>query len=164
MKQPIWLPPLVLLNDYGGNSEAYLEAVYTIFKEDFIDSKPTFQGIRFSLKRHPLFQDKEATFWHVTSEGRQETERTPDFRRCERICWLRPIIENAEDPAIKVWENERKGEKRICLWLEIKEYLVILAKRDGYVLLWTAYLVTQPHQQRKLQKEYEAYKMADAAD
>ncbi|QJB42956.1 hypothetical protein [Dolichospermum flos-aquae] len=164
MKQPIWLPPLVLLNDYGGNSEAYLEAVYTIFKGDFIDSKPSFKGIRFGLKRYPLLQDKEATFWHITSEGSQETERIPDFRRCERIRWLRPIIENSEDPAIKVWENDRKGNKRICLWLDSEDYLVILDKRDRYVLLWTAYLVTQPHRQRKLQKEYEAYKMADAAD
>ncbi|TAF12190.1 MAG: hypothetical protein EAZ77_00385 [Nostocales cyanobacterium] len=164
MTQPSWLPPLVLFNDYGGNWEVYLEAIYSIFKTDFIDSKPNFKGIRFSLKRHPLFQDKEATFWHVTSEGSQETERIPDFRRCERIRWLRPIIENAEDPAIKLWENDRKGEKRICLWLEAEEYLVILAKREEYVLLWTAYLVTQAHRKRKLQKEYEAYKMANAAD
>lgn len=164
MTPPIWLPPLVLFNDYGGNWEAYLEAVYSIFKADFIDSKPTFKGMGFNLKRHPLFQDKEATFWHVTSEGSQETERIPDFRRCERIRWLRPIIENANDPAIKVWENERKGEKRICLWLEAEEYFVVLAKREGYMLLWTAYLVKQVHRKQKLQKEYEAYIMTDAAD
>src|SRR4030043_2160634 len=29
----------------------------------------------------------------------------------------------------------------ICLWFELEEYLVILAKRRGYVILWTAYLV-----------------------
>jgi len=40
---------------------------------------------------------------------------------------------------------------------------VILAKRKKYVLPWTAYLVTKPHQKKKLLKEYEAYKKANAA-
>lgn len=157
MIQPNWLPPLVLLADYGGDWEAYQENLYIFFKEDFINSKPLFRGTKLSLKRHPLFQDKEATFWHITSEGITESERTPDLRRCERIRWLRSIIENADDPTIKLWENQRKGETRICLWLEEQEYIVILAKRKDYILLWTAYLVTRTHQKQKLQREYEAY-------
>jgi hypothetical protein len=64
---------------------------------------------------------------------------------------------------VKVWENERRGETRVCLWLECCDFLVILARRKGYTMLWTAYPVVHPHQRRKLQKEYEAYKKADAA-
>ena len=40
---------------------------------------------------------------------------------------------------------------------------VILAKRRNYILPWTAYMVPQPHQKRKLQQEYEACKKAGAA-
>ena len=80
----------------------------------------------------------------------------PDLRRCERIRWPRPIIDHGAEPVIRVWENERKGERRICLWLENADYLVVLARRRGYVLLWTAYPVTQPHRRRKLLREYEA--------
>lgn len=152
-----WLPPLVTLNEYKGNWEEYLEAIYAYFKADFIDSTTYFKGTRIALKKHPLFQNKEYVFWHVTSEGKIENERTPDFRRCERIRWIRPIIEHPDDPAIKIWENQRKGDNRICLWLEDEKYLVVLAKRTGYILLWTAYLVTRSHQQQKLQREYEAY-------
>jgi len=32
------------------------------------------------------------------------------------------------------------------------------AKRHGYVILWTAYLVTKTHTKMKLKKEHEAYK------
>ena len=78
----------------------------------------------------------------------------PDMRRCERIRWPRPVIDHSGDEAIKIWENVRKGEKRICLWLEKEEYLVILAERRGYILLWTAYPVTQEHTKRKLRKEF----------
>jgi hypothetical protein len=110
------------------------------------------------LKRHPVEKGKEATFWHLISEGKSEKDRLPDLRRCERIRWPRPIIEHYDQPAIKFWVNERKGEKRICLWIEGEEYLVVLAKRRGYVILWTAYLVTGTRRKMKLEKEYQTYK------
>ena len=62
------LPLLVLFNDHG-DWDAYLAAIYTWFKRDFVDSKPVFQGRRLGLKRHPLTNGKEATFWHMISEG-----------------------------------------------------------------------------------------------
>lgn len=158
---PGWLPPLVLLKDYGGDWSQYVEAVYACFQEDFIDSNPEFQGRRLGLKRHPLSNGKEATFWHLTSEGMDEATRTPDLRRCERIRWPRPVIANSEDDVVKVWTNVRTGAKgeetRICLWLETQEYLVILADRKQYILPWTAYVVDRPHQKKKLQKEFEKY-------
>jgi len=83
--KPAWLPPLVLFNAYGGDWRSYLDAIYNFFREDFVDDKPTFQGRRLGLKRHPLSQGKEATFWHMIQEGVVEENRTPDFRRCERI-------------------------------------------------------------------------------
>ena len=156
-KTTAWLPPLVLFNTYGGDWQAYLDAIYAWFKQDFIDSKPVFQGRRLGLKRLPITHGKEATFWHMVQEGPIEDERTPDFRRCERIRWPRPIIENDADPAIKVWRNRRGSEKRVCLWFVRENYLVILADRGDYILPWTAYPVEQPHRQRKLEKEYAVY-------
>jgi len=73
------------------------------------------------------------------------------------VRWPRLIIEHDADKAIKVWANQHQGEQRICLWFEQENYLVILADRGEYVLPWTAYLVEQPHRQRKLQREYEEY-------
>jgi hypothetical protein len=163
MASPGWLPPLVLFSDYGGNWERYVEVLYEYFRQDFIDDTPSFRGARLALKRHPMEQGKEATFWHLISEGSNEEERLPDLRRCERIRWPRPIIEHADESGIKVWENERKSETRICIWFEVIEYLVVLAVRKDYILLWTAFPVTRSHRKRKLQKEYEAYIKANAA-
>jgi hypothetical protein len=91
------------------------------------------------LKKHPLHQGKEATFWHFITKGEEEAERIPDLRRCERIKWPKPIIENNGDMIIKTWENVRNGEKRILLFIEEENYLVVLAGRNGYLLPWTAY-------------------------
>ncbi|MDY0096507.1 MAG: hypothetical protein RBT80_27735 [Candidatus Vecturithrix sp.] len=154
---PDWLPPLVLFNDYQGNWDAYLDAIYGWFKQDFVDNRPLFQGRRLGLKQYPLSKGKEATFCHMISEGRDEENRLPDLRRCERIRWPKPVIEHDGDAAIKLWRNRRKGEERICLWFEQEGYLVILADRGKYILPWTAYLVETLHGKRKLQKEYEAY-------
>jgi len=163
MSEIAWLPELVLFEDFGGDWERFVEALYAYFRNDFVNSQPVFQGQRLGLKKHPLSQGKEATFWHLISEGKDEDERLPDFRRCERIRWPKPIIENSEEASVKVWENQRGGETRICLWLVEEEYLVVLAKRKGYLLPWTAFMVTRPHEKRKRQKEYEAYRRSIAA-
>lgn len=154
---PCWLPPLVLFEEFRGNWNAYLDAIYAFFRQDFVENKPTFRGRRLGLKRHPLSHGKEATFWHMIQEGESEEERAPDLRRCERIRWPKPIIEHDAENAVKVWRNKRGSEERVCLWFQQENYLVILADRGAYILPWTAYLVEQPHRQRKLQKEYEAY-------
>lgn len=154
---PDWLPPLVLFNDYGGDWDAYLDALYAWFKQDFIDIKPVFQGRRLGLKRHPMTHGKEATFWHMTSEGMEEESRTPDLRRCERIRWPRPVIEHSEDSRVKYWVSVKRNEDRIHIWLEDEDYVVVLADRRGFLLPWTAFLVTREHTRRKLAREYEDY-------
>ncbi len=154
---PAWLPPLVLFGEYGGNWNAYLDAIYQWFKQDFIDSKPVFQGRRLGLKRHPMTHGKEATFWHMTSEGMEEENRTPDLRRCERIRWPKPVIEHADDPKVKYWVSVKRNEDRIHIWLEDLDYVVVLADRRRFLLPWTAFLVTREHTRAKLRKQYEAY-------
>lgn len=158
MQRPHWLPPLVLLSDCEGDWSKYLDALYSYFASDFLRTRPHFRGQGLGLKRHPLWEGKEATFWHMISEGRDEATRQPDLRRCERIRWPRAIIENSNDPAVKVWETTRRNERRVCLWLEEEEYFVVLAERQGYLLPWTAYMVTRNHRKQKFQREFEQWK------
>lgn len=153
-----WLPDLVYFDDYQNLWERYLEAIYEIFKQDFVLSKPIFRGKRLGLKRYPITAGKESTFWHMISTGEKEEDRIPDFRRCERIGWPRPTIENDSNPAVKCWTSEVKQENRITIWIEEHDYVVILAERKGYILPWTAFVVTHNHRRRKLQKAYEKCK------
>ena len=152
-----WLPPLVLFNEYGGDWARYVEALYAYFKADFVDGQPTYRGRRLGLKRHPLSQGKEATFWHMTSEGSTESDRVPDFRRCERIRWPRPIIEHPDETGIKVWTTVKQKEDRVHIWLEAANFVVVLADRGSYLLPWTAYYIDRDHQRRKLQREFEEF-------
>lgn len=151
------LPDLILLEDFYGDFSAYSEAVYQIFKADFVRSKPVFRGKRLGLKKHPLTDGKEYTFYHFTHSGMEEHNRTPDLRRMERIRFPRPMIEGSEHPYLKVWKNKRGSNERLLIYHEGENYVVVLDDRGEYILPWTAYLVDYPHQKRKLLKEYEEY-------
>lgn len=152
------LPEIMELSDFGGNFAIYLEAVYELFKHDFIEHRPVFRGIRLGLKKHPLYKGKEATFWHMTSEGEDEDERVPDLRRLERIKWPAKMINQSEHPYLKVWENVRGSKTNILIYHEAERYLVVLRKAKDYLIPWTAYLIDHKSRECKLLKEYSLYK------
>ncbi|QDU13603.1 hypothetical protein CA11_13870 [Gimesia maris] len=157
-----WLPELLRLDDCENNWELYLEAVYQAFVEDFVDSKPTYTEKKFALKRYPITDGKECTFWHLISEGANEEERLPDLRRCERIKWPRPMIESIQSGNLCVWRNKRGRENRILIASSDFSYVVVLADRSDYVLLWTAYCVEKNHSRRKMESEYSRWKNGEA--
>jgi hypothetical protein len=158
-----WLPPLVLFQDSGGDWDRYVQLLYEWFSADFLQSKPPWPGKRVQLKRYPISQGKEATFWHMVSTGDNEADRIPDFRRCERIRWPRPFMEafpaRKPEPAdvIVWWKSERRGESRYLLAPPDFTYLVVVADRGEYVLPWTHFVIDQPHRQNKLRKECAEY-------
>lgn len=159
MARPDWLPELVLFSSAKGNWNRYVEIIYAHYKTDFIDSKPTFQGTELSIKRYPPSNGKEHTFWHIVQEGKIEEERTPGLRRCERIRWPRPIIENSSDTKIKIWKNRRRNKIRVLIRFqnEKDDYLVVIEERNKYLLFITAYPVDRTHTRGKLDKEYVKY-------
>jgi len=143
---------------FSGDWPEYEEKLYSFFRNDFFASVLTFNGLKVITIKEPRSKGKEAGFWHITSQGKEENERTPDFKKCERIRWIRPIIENYKDSSIKVWKVQRKRQTRICLCYGDWEYVVILIKKRKYYLLLTAYPIEREHRRRKLQKEYKKYK------
>ena len=151
-----FLPKLMRLEDYDGAVEVYLEALYEQFRQDFVLARPIFNGKRLGLKRHPLIEGREATFWHLISTGSEEAERVPDLRRCERLAWVKVMIERWPDEQILAWrENRGRKGTQILLWCEQAAYLVVLEDRGDYILPWTAYYVEHEHQRKKYRKRYE---------
>ncbi len=155
---PEWLPPLVLLEEYKGNWSAYLDALYSAFTHDFVQSHPRFRGRGCVPFQRPMSQGKEATFWHIISEGEEERDRQPDLRRCEHIGWVRAIIEHADTVEVKTWEKKHSkrgvAETRVYLWLEDQGYVVVLIDQQRVFRLLTAFPTTYDHTRRRLRKDY----------
>ena len=144
------LPDLVR---FHGDWERYVEELYEIYMKEVVNGGLKFGGLPVRCRRHPEARGKGFGFWHVIQEGRVEEERLPDLRRCERIRWIPWIIRYAgRDSRITWWEERRGSNTDVLLWLEEEDYLVILAKRRGYMLLKTAYCTTRPHKKRGLRK------------
>jgi hypothetical protein len=152
-----WLPPLLRLEDFGGRWDRYVEAVWEVFRRDFIDSAPTLEGKRVSFRWGQRLEGKAATFWHIVTEGAIEDARLPDLRRCERIGWPRALIDAADTDNGRVWETYRGSERRVLLSPPDFSYLVVLADRGDYLLLWTAYPVEQDRRRQGFRREYEDY-------
>ncbi len=160
---PPWLPQSLCYDDFHGDWGKFLEAVYQIFERDFKQSKPCYTG-RVVVHNENIEDGREACFWHLVQRGDPFAgDRIPDLRRCERIVWLRPIIENHADPVVSVWEKHahrghgRPTETRVLIWLEDFDYLIILAERRNVMILVSAYCTDIESQRRKLRKERDEY-------
>lgn len=155
MSPPDWLPKLLTLADHDGDWAAYVKAVYAVFQHDFIQTECLLHGKRVGVRRQLSYENKSFTFWHCVSEGTVEEDRTPDLRRCERIPWIRPIIEHETQTGVDVWTTKKKGDERLSLWFG-EEYLVVLGIRKDYYLLITAFPTNRNHTVQKLRKERDA--------
>ncbi len=159
-----WLPELLLFEDAQGNWELYLDRLHARFTADFIDSKPSWPGKRVGVKRHPESAGKSATFWHLITDGLVESEREINFRRCERIRWPRPMIDEFDAIApvdstsrIVWWKETRNNEERYLLAPEDFSYLVVVADRGEYVLPWTAFWIEYAHQRKKRERAFRQF-------
>jgi len=161
METPNWLEPLTRLEDFNGDPEAYIAHLFSVFTRDFITNTPIFQGKKV-LHDKKDDNGKPQAFSHITTEENCQTkQRELCLRRCERIAWIKAVIENSNDQKVLVWKKEqntsKRGAVRIFLFLENEDFLVILEETKWVRYLVTAIYVDNPNQKRKHQKAYESY-------
>ena len=149
--------------------DVYYEEIYDIFQNDFLDkSKPLyFNGKEVRIRFHPKVGGKEQTFFHITSYDEPiASDRVPDFRRCERIQWVKQFIENyfCNNPncnctGIHNWVQPFKNTYRTYIWSETKRFVVILEERIDYYLLITAFYVNEQNTKKttELTSNYKKY-------
>jgi hypothetical protein len=150
---PAWLPPLVSINPWTPKT---FEKLYEVFRCDSKVNPPVYEGKQVWTFPE-MEKGKEVIFWHLTHrEDRQTGERLPDFRRAERLPWVKTIIENAQRTDILAWDyKEGKGAVNTYLWLKDFDFLVLMKKYpDGRRRLLTSFYIDYPNYKRKLEKKY----------
>jgi len=160
-------PDLVPLNDFAG-WEAYENAICAAYLKTVAHAKLTFCGSPIKVRFNPETKRKGYGFWHLISEApdqnnRNEEDRIPDMRRCERINWVAWCIQNADanKPGFSWWENRRGSETHVVIWAEQHDFAVVLGKRhptEGgrFYLLKTAYCINE-RTIRKFTKERDVW-------
>ena len=151
-------PDLLLLEDFNGDWNTYVDGLYRIFMTEIARGGLRFRNRIVNCRRQKETFGRWASFWHLTQRGPVEEDRLPDLRRCERIRWVRWTIENAPTcPHIDEWQNRRGGETSALLWYR-EEYLVVLAERKKHWLLKTAYRTDPSHRgTSRLRRERDNY-------
>ncbi len=160
-----WLPELMLEADYSNWNE-YEDALYAQFQADFIHSSPRLHKQQFKIKRHPQVLGRIATFWHLISRGNvQEDKRLVDRERCSRMKWVRVIIDRlATHPAdLRIWRAHKQRDNRLHIALSDFSYIVVLADRGDFVLLWTAFVVEHKQRQEGYRREWLRYQASKNA-
>jgi hypothetical protein len=133
------LPDLL---SFHGDWQRYEDELYEIYMDTLVRIPPMFRGLTVKTQYRPASKGKGYGFWHVISEGPVEEDRLPDIKRCARIRWIAWLISNAENnPMVSWWENQRGSSTHVVIWIESEDFAVILAKRNGYYLLKSAYWV-----------------------
>ena len=151
-------PPPVL--PFSGDWQTYLDAIYGYYVAEVVRSTTYIQGKPVKARFNPATQGKGFSFWHVISEGKNEADRVPDLRRCERIRWIAWMLDRAAsgDSDLLSWKSlrtqKRGTREHSVFYCEANSYVVILEEKDGYFLLVTAYPVTGGRA-AKLRKEWE---------
>lgn len=133
MSTPAWLPATL---SFSGSWETIRDGLYAIFQRD-VKGRLTFRGLPVEFAKYPIEQGCEEGFWHVTSKNERvfdsatrtfRKERIFDEKRSRKLAWLRPLLENPDDPAVKTFAyREDNGVVQTYVWLEAFDYLVILS-------------------------------------
>lgn len=141
-------PQLPFHGDWG----SYIQEVYDFLINDVLLSGLRFRGLPVRLRNDPEYQGKEFGFWHLTSEGKTEEDRTPDLERCKRIPWIAHMIIHNTHQGVSCWPERRGATEEWVIWNEVEDYVVVLSARRDYWLLKTAYLVTYSSKRRSLRQ------------
>ena len=153
-----WLPEPLQYSDFGGDWDKFLSAIYGVFQRDFKQCRPSYGGRPVVHNTH-IEHGKEKGFWHLIQRDAPDAyDRLPDLRRCERITWAKPIIENSSDQAISIWKKTvRRRRTRVLIWVEALNYLVVLEERSSAFFLVTAYCTDIESHRRRLRNERNNY-------
>lgn len=151
-----WLPPpRCRPGDVEGDIMAYLNQLWTYFREDFIESKPSFNGAPVGLMRAQSPDGKHQTFWHVVqTDNEGDGHRLYDPERASRVRWIRSLIEAAGRPDTNIlcWVKKDRRGSRIHLTPPDLSYVVVIEERKGYYLLVTAYVVSYENRRDKIRR------------
>ncbi|AOK53438.1 RlfB protein [Burkholderia stagnalis] len=162
-----------LLNLAGVDATQLMDYLYNIFCRDFVSNRTHLNGtIWIDPRSHRKDDGKEASFWHLTTRTQKYqkkegpryvmvTDRLPDFRRSERLEWVRLIIQGHNDPRVRCFYHQETNEKRdirLYMWAYEHDFVVILQKlgRTSSFLV-TSFYVDHDRKRADYERRYEAY-------
>ena len=153
------LPSRLEWRMFGGDFSKYEEALYEVFKRDFLRIPLTYMGKPVDIIHEKYYNRKERSFWHIISEGDEDINRSLNIERCASLPWARPLIEDDNScEKYRTWVkfHDKSKKDRYYIWCTEVNYMVILEDRNIHYKLITAYNVL-PYKVNSYKKDYLKY-------
>lgn len=137
----------------------YLASLYPIYLENIAQNTFSFHG-----KPVRVFTDlncnlQHCTFEHLTTKG--NNGRLYNIKRCERIVWIKDILNGICQRCVKYrvfkdkkWKPNKPHTSRYIIWCTEEDYVIILEERERQVMLITAYCVLYENKRRDLERAF----------
>lgn len=161
------LSPLLKLK-YPIFTEDCENELYKTFCLEYKDAVIMYEKLPVQIRRDPLWNQKEETFWHFISNTHQNGhigEYIVDETRAKRLLWAKDLILNSpcqfqskdhNCKGIFIWDVPyRKTFRRKFLHVKYSQLLVI-EKRENYWLLITCHKLDNFHKKEEIKKYNEA--------
>jgi len=130
-----------------GPNRDQLFKMYGVFLKDIVKNPIVINGISLSynknISKHPVCRGKYKAFEHIiTRDNKFKGFREFDRERANKIHWIKPIIENVNDPRIKYFERiNQEGYNQQFYWFESKNFIIIIRELNPELFLITTYSV-----------------------
>lgn len=150
------------------------DMLYEVFCNSIRDAVLNYYGSEIWFYRDQLDDNRETLFWHLTTRKPRKVPRRkekflrkgtlksnsirfPDPRRCERLCWVNPIICNCHKDDVLDWNYlEGDGSTKTYLWLRKYSFVVILKYTgNNRRRLITSYYVDCDNTRISFEEKYE---------
>ncbi len=159
-----WLPELLKFDTVI--EEEIIEILYDIFKKNLYDCSFTYEGKEVRFRRDPLWDNKEESFFHMTSDKNlpNRSYYSLNMDRAKRILWSKALVLHSPCKTqplkrcckgVYSWHFMYNGKKeRVKILHSEYRYLVILENRENYWLFITGYYIENGYRHNELIKEY----------
>ncbi len=166
-----WLTPINPCNDLNKYAD-YESELYKIFRKMFFIDKIYFNGLPIKVKTSPKYLEYETSFVHLickteSANPKDVNDREPDFRRAERLHWIKPIIEHypcsekcIDCDGLLLYEeffNGNENRVRTKIFFPKEQYIIILERRKTYYQLITAFYIEKGFNDINIKKYYKKY-------
>lgn len=145
-----------------------IDYLYEIFERDFVHQRAMLSGKVWIDPRSERKNDgKEDSFWHLITRGKVG-DRYPDYRRAERLEWVRQIIDSPTHPCVQIFyhrESNQRQDVRMYLWAEKHDFVVIIQRLGkSRAFLVTSFYVDHKGKRDDYRKRLQHYQSGRDAD
>lgn len=147
--------------DIDEPTDKQLKEMYHIYKTDIckIVFKEEVIVVNKNRSRHYICRGMNQTFEHlITRRSIHSGKRHFDAQRANRLHWIRPIIENYDNPVINYFEEKNDdGQLQYFFHYYERDFIVILRDLPNGRMLITSYYV-DAYRKNYFRRKYERYR------